>query len=709
MGQVRQLLGFRELTLTQRQILRDLVDETVKAGSITWGAHQAQGWGVDKQGRPWTFDTTRLVADAAYIALHKTLPGAARARWNELSHTRMTTARVITHLDPLNPHRDTVLPMAEEGGGIPIWVPDDFVPNGTTSEGIPSLSAQTHAVGGALRRMVNDGFHQKHLCFILSTVDALFHNPHISPSQWAAKAGHEKGRNCNNCSWGSLFHPALNSDALREWARDRWGPIQHPTIEDFVRMIEKFASDAVARGEGSKMIRIWKMDIAGAYTQLTYRAEDVHLMACALPGDLVAFFTCGTFGWGAMPFAFNVITKAIVWELNEGTKYKLNGRCLMYVDDLAGVCFDDDMASDQDKAKTLIEGLLGDGAIATDKTEPDDDGHLDFIGYNVDIRNKRVGISRRNTLKALWATLEVEDGSAVTTKQMQRVASHGSRYKRVCQLMAPFTHILYRCIASHPYNHVVFSLTDEELTAVAMLKVLLMLTTVEQMQFTRSFESFTLKERQAEWTIEYDASLTGIAIIWYKRDKEGNEVAVGCYATSLEAMQLTDNGSGRMNTAEFIAGTIGIRGLAQRGVGHVAVRVRGDNVAAMTWAEKSSFKSDFATRAAVVHVAQRIHSSIEVVDKEHLPHTKEYDWNWRCDLRTRDKEMTWAKIVEADTRDPKGSRLDDRMEEWDVEGAEEILELCNPNRAGGVDAEFVAEVLRVVGPVNGGEGMEEGG
>jgi len=31
----------------------------------------------------------------------------------------------------------------------------------------------------------------------------------------------------------------------------------------------------------------------------------------------------------------------------------------------------------------------------------------------------------------------------------------------------------------------------------------------------------------------------------------------------------------------------------------------------------------------------------------------------------------------------------------------------NPNRAGGVDLEFVAEVLRVVGPVGGMEGMEE--
>ena len=67
--------------------------------------------------------------------------------------------------------------------------------------------------------------------------------------------------------------------------------------------------------------------------------------------------------------------------------------------------------------------------------------------------------------------------------------------------------------------------------------------------------------------------------------------------------------------------------------------------------------------------------------------------------------MTWAKIMEADARDPKGSRLDHRMEEWDVEGAEEILGLCNPNRAEGVDAEFVAGVLRVVGPVSGMEGV----
>ena len=306
-------------------------------------------------------------------------------------------------------------------------------------------------------------------------------------------------------------------------------------------MIVKFAADAVERGEGTKRIRIWEMDIAGAYTQLTYRAEDVHLMACALPGDLVAFFTCGTFGWGAMPFAFNVITKAIVWELNEGTKYRLAGQCLMYVDDLAGVCFDADMAADQSKAKTLVEGLLGEGAIADDKTEPDEDGCLDFIGYSVDIHNKRVGISRRNILKALWATLEVEDGSAVTVKQMQRIASHGSRYKRVCQLMAPFTHVLYRCISSHPHDHVVFALAEEEMAAVSMMRILLVMTTVAKIQYTRSFQSFSLHDRGAEWIIEYDACLTGIAIIWYKRDTDGNEVAMGCFATSLEAMHKSRN------------------------------------------------------------------------------------------------------------------------------------------------------------------------
>jgi hypothetical protein len=41
----------------------------------------------------------------------------------------MNRDTVLKTLDPLNPERDRVLVLAEEGGGVPIPVPEDFIPN----------------------------------------------------------------------------------------------------------------------------------------------------------------------------------------------------------------------------------------------------------------------------------------------------------------------------------------------------------------------------------------------------------------------------------------------------------------------------------------------------------------------------------------------------------------------------------------------------
>ena len=64
--------------------------------------------------------------------------------------------------------------------------------------------------------------------------------------------------------------------------------------------------------------RLWKLDIKGAYTQLTFQADDVRFVGAELPEEVVLFFMGGTFGWSAMPFAFNVVTRAIVWEIDNG-------------------------------------------------------------------------------------------------------------------------------------------------------------------------------------------------------------------------------------------------------------------------------------------------------------------------------------------------------------------------------------------------------
>ena len=393
-----------------------------------------------------------------------------------------------------------------------------------------------------------------------------------------------------------------------------------------------------------------------------------------------------------MPFAFQVITRAVQWELNEGTKYRIKGRCLMYVDDICGVSFDDDVKDDITTVKRLVEGLLGEGAIADLKTEVDKNGQLEVIRYKLDYLHKRVGTSDKNILKAFYAAYTIGDGKGVTRAQMQKVASHASRYKKVCPLIAPFCNALYSACKAHTRPPVRFDLNPEQLSAVEMMRTLLLLTEVDGVNFTRSFTSFTTRIEETEWVIEYDTSLAGVGIIWYRVDEHGVEVAVGRFACSLEGLNLENR---MMNTAEFIAGTLGVRGLAQHTSKPTAVRVRGDNRAAMKWARTSSYKTVHAVRAAVVHVAQRTKCGIEVTESEHLAHTKAYDYNWRCDWASRGK--SWSDIVEKDRRDTiTGRRLHDEVPEWGVDNLEGILNLCGPRRPEGVDDIFVRAVLDTV-------------
>jgi hypothetical protein len=42
---------------------------------------------------------------------------------------------------------------------------------------------------------------------------------------------------------------------------------------------------------------LWKMDLRGAYTLLSVKEEDVHLMAAEMSEEEILFFFCGIFGW----------------------------------------------------------------------------------------------------------------------------------------------------------------------------------------------------------------------------------------------------------------------------------------------------------------------------------------------------------------------------------------------------------------------------
>ena len=58
-------------------------------------------------------------------------------------------------------------------------------------------------------------------------------------------------------------------------------------------------------------MRLWKMDLKGAYTPLSFRPEDVGMFAMLRSNDMVYFQLAGIIGWSGTPAAFQVVTRAI--------------------------------------------------------------------------------------------------------------------------------------------------------------------------------------------------------------------------------------------------------------------------------------------------------------------------------------------------------------------------------------------------------------
>ena len=139
-------------------------------------------------------------------------------------------------------------------------------------------------------------------------------------------------------------------------------------------------------------------------------------------GDLVYLQIAEIFGWACTPAAFQTVTRAIKWELSHTLKSAVE----MYVNDIVGVCFEEDIVEDLAVAREVCISLLGSTAVADDKTEWG--RRLDIIGYTVDLDSSRVTISRKNFLNTLYGFFSINLDQPIPLRVAQRLASWGSRY-----------------------------------------------------------------------------------------------------------------------------------------------------------------------------------------------------------------------------------------------------------------------------------------
>ena len=171
------------------------------------------------------------------------------------------------------------------------------------------------------------------------------------------------------------------------------------------------------------------MDLKGAYTLLSFRPEDVGLFEMELTGDQIYLQIAGVFCWACTPAAFQVVTRALKWELS----HVLQSMTFKYVDDIVAVCLNKDLASDLTIAKGVYTRLQGSRAVADDKTEWG--VRLDILRYVIDSALKKVSIARKNFMNDIYGFMEVDFSSSTSPHTTQRLASCGSRYSMIFRVM----------------------------------------------------------------------------------------------------------------------------------------------------------------------------------------------------------------------------------------------------------------------------------
>ena len=382
----------------------------------------------------------------------------------------------VDRLLPDNPEREKLYDLSD---GMVIPHSPTFVPNASGIRTPPrDLYLKVHC---AVDKMLF-ALHEQGLAFILPEAVALENIPELNccKAHWAKKKGKRSGRPIGDLSNGD--GTPLNSEYAKLEAEKRWGVIHHPTTADFVLTIFNVYEESKLKDQSVTWddLVIWTMDLAGAYTLLSFRPENANLMGMTLSNERIFIFLCGVFGWTGTPAAFQVVTRALKYEMDQ----KLIGKVLIYVDDIMGACLRKDLTHDMEKAKTICIDLLGPNGVADDKSKSG--RRLNLIGYIVDLDKKTLSIARKNFLNTVYGFYTVDTKAQTTLSFAQKLASWASRYSMIFRHMRPFSSALHQATCGRSNEAVSFKFRPEAQRSIQMWRTTLALVELNEEQFARS-------------------------------------------------------------------------------------------------------------------------------------------------------------------------------------------------------------------------------
>jgi hypothetical protein len=492
------------------------------------------------------------------------------------------------------------------------------------------------------------------LAFVLPLEDAqLIKGLHYSPAHWASKVGKHRGRGVIDSSDATSVHPVLNGQEVADAALDRFGKVEHPTVQDIVRMILQMQAQYPHLNPATEL-RLWKTDLRGAYTLLSFTASDSRLFAVELMQGLVIIFLCALFGHTATPAAFQVVSRVLAFELRR----LICGLLVIYVDDIVGIARAHEVRQDIDTTCRLIEALLGPKSVAYDKEEVSTDAQprLDAIGYTFDLELQTVSLTERNIRKTQYAffAVDLSEGAKIEVRMILKLASLASRYSSVAMELRPLCNSLHHCAAGKRLHSSVV-LSNAAKRTIAVWRAMLCVVALDPAGYARQFRTFD--QGRPKVVIVFDASLFGIGIqILEINPTSGRRRLRGAGAGGLEQLEFGSDAS-YQNTAEFIAVVVGLMAYLDRltkeeqEMQDLPVILQGDSVSALNWAEKARFTGTRVECAASLYMMLVVRHRIRVVHTIH----EAGDKNTICDALSRrtitNRSMAVREIMPPGTKD----------------------------------------------------------
>eukprot|EP01041_Mallomonas_annulata_P009830 gene9830-20447_t len=574
------------------ELILELLNQCVKAEDLVYNNINAVEWAED-------FHFPPSVADRDWKDLEEfsfNLSALVEHRHSLVRPQRFNRDRFNCWNDP--EERDQLESLVD---GMVIHHPPfpSFYPSGK-----PQALRKTYRdVAPAVNRMVFD-LHKKGAVLILPTDKLIRAVPdlHYSVTSWATKKGKPQGRLIMDPSFSESGVKSLNSPQTKDLVKQAWGTIQHPTLIDLVDMI----LDMTDR-YGMVDVALWKQDLSNAFGLLDVHPESARLVASSLGDNLTYLYLIGFFGWSGTPYAFDVITRTLRRRISR----EVEGRMTMYVDDILGCSRLANLRTDMETSANLARTLLGPNAMAADKEQWG--RKLDMLGWSFDLDLGVVFIADHNFYKTFYGFFNVNTGSPVMFKDLEKLASWASRYVAIAPSMKPHVLGLYASLGSSYRGRGPVTLSEDAIQDILVWRCFLSAAWLQPRHFAREFESF--RRKKVEFLVSFDASLSGLGIVIEPTIGTGKEEVIQVFPLPFDLA----NDPSYQNTVEFLAVLVATCHLVRNGRRGVGVLFKGDSRTALAWAADLSFRGTSVRKASILFAFIVSRFNIQVVDTIHIP------------------------------------------------------------------------------------------